>query len=77
MIFIQDYSPAIKSPFHLYAACMHDDGREEREECLKMHSVMSQYSLHGSMRWLIAQTDKIKNGELYRYRVMTGSDPMV
>ena len=43
---VLDYSPhVIPMPHYL----LHG-GREEREECLKMHSVMGKYNLHGSMR---------------------------
>ncbi|KAG1674815.1 hypothetical protein FOA52_015202 [Chlamydomonas sp. UWO 241] len=40
---------------------------EEINECLHMHSLITEYHLEGSVRWLKAQKDRVKNGELYRY----------
>ncbi|KAG1674817.1 hypothetical protein FOA52_015204 [Chlamydomonas sp. UWO 241] len=40
---------------------------EEKSECLRMHSLITEYHLEGSVRWLKAQKDRVKNGELYRY----------
>ena len=34
-----------------------------------MHALMEQYHLQGCMRWLVAQKDRIRNGELYRCAV--------
>lgn len=41
--------------------------REEIEEIEKMHDLMKTYSLHGQFRWISAQTNRARNGELYRY----------
>ncbi|CAH9117465.1 unnamed protein product [Cuscuta epithymum] len=41
--------------------------REEIEEIEKMHALMKQYSLDGHLRWISAQTNRARNGELYRY----------
>ncbi|CAL0322302.1 unnamed protein product [Lupinus luteus] len=41
--------------------------REETEEIKKMHSLMKEYKLKGQFRWIAAQTDRYRNGELYRY----------
>lgn len=41
--------------------------REEIVEIEKMHELMKQYKLHGQMRWLSSQTNRARNGELYRY----------
>lgn len=31
-----------------------------------MLGIMQRYGLHGKMRWLVAQKDRVRNGELYR-----------
>lgn len=41
--------------------------REEIAEIEKMHDLMKKYSLHGQFRWISAQTNRARNGELYRY----------
>ncbi|KAI3462231.1 hypothetical protein Pfo_018894 [Paulownia fortunei] len=40
--------------------------REEAAEIKKMHSLIEKYQLKGQMRWIAAQTDRKRNGELYR-----------
>ncbi|KAF8779338.1 hypothetical protein HU200_002771 [Digitaria exilis] len=40
--------------------------REEIEEINKMHSLINRYQLKGQIRWIKAQTDRVRNGELYR-----------
>ncbi|KAL6912372.1 hypothetical protein ACP4OV_001177 [Aristida adscensionis] len=40
--------------------------REEIEEINKMHSLIEKYQLKGQIRWIKAQTDRVRNGELYR-----------
>lgn len=41
--------------------------REEQAEIDKMYSLMKEYKLDGEFRWICAQTDRVQNGELYRY----------
>ncbi|KAM0882662.1 hypothetical protein ACQ4PT_032171 [Festuca glaucescens] len=41
--------------------------REEIDEINKMHSLVDKYQLKGQIRWIKAQTDRVRNGELYRY----------
>ncbi|XP_010269598.1 PREDICTED: sucrose synthase 2 [Nelumbo nucifera] len=41
--------------------------REEIEEIEKMHGLIKQYNLDGQFRWLSGQTNRARNGELYRY----------
>lgn len=41
--------------------------REEMTEIEKMHALMKQYALHGQFRWIPAQMNRARNGELYRY----------
>ncbi|KZV21560.1 Sucrose synthase 3 isoform 1 [Dorcoceras hygrometricum] len=41
--------------------------REEISEIEKMHSLIKQYNLEGQLRWIAAQTNRARNGELYRY----------
>ncbi|GAU30111.1 hypothetical protein TSUD_295920 [Trifolium subterraneum] len=40
--------------------------REETEEIKKMHFLIKEHKLHGQFRWIAAQTDRYRNGELYR-----------
>lgn len=41
--------------------------REEIAEIEKMHDLMKTYNLDGQFRWISAQTNRARNGELYRY----------
>ncbi|WRX11376.1 Sucrose synthase - like 1 [Theobroma cacao] len=41
--------------------------REEIAEIEKMHGLMKEYQLDGQFRWIAAQTNRARNGELYRY----------
>ncbi|KAK1262263.1 Sucrose synthase 7 [Acorus gramineus] len=41
--------------------------REEINEIEKMHSLIEKYQLKGQFRWIAAQSDRRRNGELYRY----------
>lgn len=41
--------------------------REEIAEIEKMHELMKTYKLDGQFRWIAAQTNRARNGELYRY----------
>ncbi|KAM7482873.1 hypothetical protein LguiB_007456 [Lonicera macranthoides] len=40
--------------------------REEIAEINKMHSLIDKYQLQGHIRWIAAQNDRHRNGELYR-----------
>ncbi|KAK4602817.1 hypothetical protein RGQ29_011710 [Quercus rubra] len=40
--------------------------REEISEIKKMHALIEKYQLKGQIRWIAAQTDRQRNGELYR-----------
>ena len=40
---------------------------EEKAQCKQMHELIKEYDLHGQIRWLVAQKDQVKNGEIYRY----------
>ncbi|CAN6464105.1 unnamed protein product [Victoria cruziana] len=40
--------------------------REEISEIKKMHSIIEKYQLKGQIRWIAAQNDRYRNGELYR-----------
>lgn len=40
---------------------------EERAELAKMCKLIETYELIGQFRWISAQMDRIRNGELYRY----------
>ena len=41
--------------------------KEEKDQCEQMHSIIKEYGLDGEFRWLVAQKDPVRNGELYRY----------
>nr|XP_043610484.1 sucrose synthase 2-like [Erigeron canadensis] len=41
--------------------------REEIAEIEKMHDLIKQYKLDGQLRWISSQTNRARNGELYRY----------
>ncbi|MED6112947.1 Sucrose synthase 2 [Stylosanthes scabra] len=41
--------------------------REEMEEIEKMYGLIEKYNLHGQFRWIKAQMNRARNGELYRY----------
>ncbi|KAM7267383.1 hypothetical protein ACFE04_009549 [Oxalis oulophora] len=45
--------------------------REEMSEIIKMHSLIEKYQLKGQFRWIAAQSDRNRNGELYRCIVDT------
>ena len=40
--------------------------REEAEQIAAMHAIIAELRLDGSVRWVRAQTNRVKNGELYR-----------
>eukprot|EP00879_Flechtneria_rotunda_P003731 GHRR01003969.1.p1 GENE.GHRR01003969.1~~GHRR01003969.1.p1 ORF type:complete len:403 (+),score=134.37 GHRR01003969.1:1581-2789(+) len=40
--------------------------REERAECEKMHGLIKKLNLQGQLRWIVAQKNRVRNGELYR-----------
>ncbi|XP_043718354.1 sucrose synthase 7-like isoform X3 [Telopea speciosissima] len=40
--------------------------REEMAEIKKMHDLIEKYQLKGQIRWISAQNDRVRNGELYR-----------
>ncbi|KAK9265676.1 hypothetical protein L1049_012564 [Liquidambar formosana] len=41
--------------------------REEISEIEKMHCLIKKYNLDGQFRWISSQTNRARNGELYRY----------
>jgi len=41
--------------------------REEVAEIEKMHTLIKEYNLNGQFRWICAQKNRVRNGELYRY----------
>jgi sucrose synthase len=41
--------------------------REEQAELKKMYSHIEEYKLNGQIRWISAQMNRTRNGELYRY----------
>lgn len=32
-----------------------------------MHNIIKEYKLDGEFRWLVAQKDPVRNGEIYRF----------
>ncbi len=43
--------------------------QHETEQINRMHELLEEYSLHGQVRWLRAQVNRERNGELYRFIV--------
>jgi sucrose synthase len=41
--------------------------KEEQAEFKKMFDLIDQYNLSGHIRWISAQMNRVRNGELYRY----------
>ncbi|KAJ3671792.1 hypothetical protein LUZ60_007871 [Juncus effusus] len=41
--------------------------REEQAELKKMYDHIEKYNLNGQIRWISAQMNRVRNGELYRY----------
>lgn len=41
--------------------------KEEQAEFKKMFDLIEQYNLNGHIRWISAQMNRVRNGELYRY----------
>jgi sucrose synthase len=41
--------------------------REEVAEIEKMHALIKEFNLNGQFRWICAQKNRVRNGELYRY----------
>uniref|UniRef100_A0A5B7BWF6 Sucrose synthase n=1 Tax=Davidia involucrata TaxID=16924 RepID=A0A5B7BWF6_DAVIN len=50
-----------------YIDVNYSSDREEIAEIEKMHDLMKRYNLDGQFRWISAQTNRARNGELYRY----------
>jgi sucrose synthase len=50
-----------------YTDVKQSSDREEISEIEKMLSLIKQYKLDGQLRWIAAQTNRARNGELYRY----------
>eukprot|EP01018_Ginkgo_biloba_P030375 Gb_12814 [translate_table: standard] len=48
------------------------EDKEEVGEIEKMHDLVKKYNLHGQFRWICAQKDRVRNGELYRYSLYKG-----
>eukprot|EP00271_Cylindrocystis_brebissonii_P009243 TRINITY_DN2394_c0_g1_i2.p1 TRINITY_DN2394_c0_g1~~TRINITY_DN2394_c0_g1_i2.p1 ORF type:complete len:654 (+),score=130.13 TRINITY_DN2394_c0_g1_i2:283-2244(+) len=46
--------------------------REEVEQIHHMQALVKEHGLVGSFRWIRAQTDRVRNGELYRFVADTG-----
>ena len=47
--------------------CLDTADKEEKDQCNKMHAIIKDHGLDGEFRWLVAQKDPVRNGELYRY----------
>ncbi|KAL4421973.1 hypothetical protein ABPG77_010996 [Micractinium sp. CCAP 211/92] len=46
--------------------------REEADECRKMHDIIERHNMKDCFRWIVAQKNRVRNGELYRYIADTG-----
>uniref|UniRef100_A0A1D1ZL72 Sucrose synthase n=1 Tax=Anthurium amnicola TaxID=1678845 RepID=A0A1D1ZL72_9ARAE len=63
--------PRLQELVNLVVVCG-DHGKEskdleEQAELKKMHSLIQDYNLNGHIRWISAQMNRVRNGELYRY----------
>ena len=47
--------------------------KEEADQCRKMHAIFREHGLDGQFRWLVAQKNPVRNGELYRYIAGAGA----
>ncbi|GAB4822774.1 hypothetical protein N2152v2_009820 [Parachlorella kessleri] len=45
----------------------HTMDREEAAECEKMQGILDGPNMEGKFRWIVAQKNRVRNGELYRY----------
>ena len=64
-------SPRLRELVNLVIVCG-DHGKEskdleEQAEFKKMHALIKDYNLNGQIRWISAQMNRVRNGELYRY----------
>ncbi|MQL80204.1 hypothetical protein Taro_012658 [Colocasia esculenta] len=64
-------SPKLQELVNLVVVCG-DHGKEskdleEQAELKKMHRFIKEYNLNGHIRWISAQMNRVRNGELYRY----------
>uniref|UniRef100_A0A1D1ZFE8 Sucrose synthase n=1 Tax=Anthurium amnicola TaxID=1678845 RepID=A0A1D1ZFE8_9ARAE len=64
-------SPRLQELVNLVVVCG-DHGKEskdleEQAELKKMHGFIQEYNLNGHIRWISAQMNRVRNGELYRY----------
>ena len=46
---------------------MPSQDKEEADQCRRMHGIIREHGLEGEFRWLVAQKNPVRNGELYRY----------
>lgn len=65
-------NPKLRELVNLVLVCGYNDvkksnDREEIAEIEKMHGLIKQYNLNGQFRWISSQTNRARNGELYRY----------
>eukprot|EP00889_Picochlorum_renovo_P002551 jgi/Picre1/29581/NNA_004966.t1 len=41
--------------------------KEEQAECRKMHEIAEKFPMKGKFRWIVAQKNRVQNGEIYRF----------
>lgn len=41
--------------------------KEEQAECKKMHEIANKFPMKGKFRWIVAQKNRVQNGEIYRF----------
>nr|GMC51943.1 sucrose synthase [Ipomoea batatas] len=54
---------------HMVGGCFEPSKSKDREEAgeiRRMHMLIEKYQLRGQIRWIAAQTDRQRNGEIYR-----------
>nr|AKP55627.1 SuSy protein [Gladiolus hybrid cultivar] len=63
-------NPRLRELVNLVVVCgdhaKESKDREEQEEIKKMYRLIDEYKLEGHIRWISAQMNRVRNGELYR-----------
>ena len=64
-------NPRLRELVNLVVVCgdhgKESKDKEEQAELKKMYSLIEEYKLDGQIRWISAQMNRVRNGELYRY----------
>lgn len=64
-------NPRLRELVNLVVVCgdhgKESKDKEEQAELKRMYSLIEEYKLDGQIRWISAQMNRVRNGELYRY----------